>query len=370
MKHSERRFFIRSSVLACVFSILPIHAENPASADNLDLSKRIQPVLAQSKFSDPEYNIWCGSMVRDAKGTCHLFYSRWPKKLGHYAWVTHSEIARAEADHPLGPYRHAGLVLPPRGKEFWDGLCTHNPTITQFGGKFYLYYMGNTGDGKAVPNGLNWSHRNLQRIGVAVADRPEGPWKRLDKPLLDVTRGFHDALCNNNPAVTIRPDGGVLMVYKAVGDKGNKPFGGPVVHVVATADHPMGPFKKHPTPVFTAAGESFPAEDPFIWWGDGRYLAVVKDFKGHFTGQGPSLALFESANGMDWKLAQHPLVSRVGVQWKDGPWQPLLKLERPQIWLQDGEPAVLFCAAADRPDLNHTWNVAIPLMPVEKIRGK
>ncbi len=370
MKHSERRFFIRSSVLACVFSILPIHAENPASADNLDLSKRIQPVLAQSKFSDPEYNIWCGSMVRDAKGTCHLFYSRWPKKLGHYAWVTHSEIARAEADHPLGPYRHAGLVLPPRGKEFWDGLCTHNPTITQFGGKFYLYYMGNTGDGKAVPNGLNWSHRNLQRIGVAVADRPEGPWKRLDKPLLDVTPGFHDALCNNNPAVTIRPDGGVLMVYKAVGDKGNKPFGGPVVHVVATADHPMGPFKKHPTPVFTAAGESFPAEDPFIWWGDGRYLAVVKDFKGHFTGQGPSLALFESANGMDWKLAQHPLVSRVGVQWKDGPWQPLLKLERPQIWLQDGEPAVLFCAAADRPDLNHTWNVAIPLMPVEKIRGK
>jgi hypothetical protein len=93
--------------------------------------------------------------------------------------------------------------------------------------------MGNTGDRNKV-SGLNWSHRNNQRIGVAVADSPAGPWKRFDKPLIDTTPGFHDAQCLANPTVTERPDGGYLMVYKAVAEKKPQPFGGPVVHIVAT----------------------------------------------------------------------------------------------------------------------------------------
>lgn len=36
------------------------------------------------------------------------------------------------------------------------------------GKKYFLYYMGNYGDG-AVTGALNWTHRNHQRIGVAVA---------------------------------------------------------------------------------------------------------------------------------------------------------------------------------------------------------
>ena len=55
-----------------------------------------------------------------------------------------------------------------------------------------------------------------------------------------------DALVTSNPSVAARPDGGVLMIYKAVGLKRALPFGGPVVHLVATADSPTGPFTKHP----------------------------------------------------------------------------------------------------------------------------
>ena len=297
---------------------------------------------------------------RGDDGKYHLFYSRWPSALGHLAWVTHSEVAHAVADHPLGPYRHVDVALPVRGKNFWDGLCTHNPTVVRFGQKYYLYYMGNTGDGLALPD-LNWTHRNNQRIGVAVADSPNGPWTRSDQPLIDTTPGFHDALCCANPSVVQRPEGGYLMVYKAVADHGKMPFGGPVVHVVATADSPTGPFKKHPNPVFIKEGAHFPAEDPFIWRGPDRYWAVVKDFQGYFTAQGPSLALFESHDGIDWQPSKHPLVTKVGIQWDDQPWQDLFKLERPQIWLENGQPAILFCAAADRTDLNHSFNVAIPL---------
>ena len=68
--------------------------------------------------------------------------------------------------------------------------------------------MGNYGDKKIVSvpgkQRINYLHRNHQRIGVAVADSPNGPWKRFDKPVLDITHGdslAHDALMTSNPSV-------------------------------------------------------------------------------------------------------------------------------------------------------------------------
>jgi predicted GH43/DUF377 family glycosyl hydrolase len=330
------------------------------AAEDYDFTKMIQPAPASAKFEDPGYIVWCGTMVKGDDGKYHMLYSRWPAKLGHYAWVSHSEVAHAVADHPLGPYQPTGVALPERGESFWDGLCTHNPTIVKFGKKYYLYYMGNTGDRKPG-SPLNWTHRNNQRIGVAVADSPAGPWVRSDKPLIEPTPDFHDALCLANPSVVERPDGGYLMVYKAVGRQNKLPFGGPVVHVVATSDSPTGPFKKHPDPVFTHPGSSFAAEDPFIWQSEGTYWAIVKDFKGGFTHAGPSLALFRSADGFDWKPAAHPLVSKLEVRWRDGKTSALMKLERPQIYFENNQPAVLLCAAAPTNQLNESFNVQIPL---------
>lgn len=55
--------------------------------------------------------------------------------------------------------------------------------------------------------------------------------------------------------------------------KGKAPFGSPVVHLVATADIPEGPWKKNLAPIFTKPGEHFAAEDPFIWHDGDRYPA-------------------------------------------------------------------------------------------------
>ena len=361
-----------ASVLAWLGAAAPAQgADIPAAAPrpvtgaavDYDLNAMLQPVPASARFvDDPDYLVWCGSMVKSDDGKYHLFYSRWPRNLTHKAWVTHSEVAHAVADNPLGPYKPVDVALPPRGGMFWDGSCTHNPTVLHFGNKYYLYYMGNHGDG-VVQQPLNWTHRNNQRIGVAVADHPNGPWQRFDKPLIDSTPGFFDALCCANPSVTQRPDGGYLMVYKAVGDKNPLPFGGPVVHVVATSDSPTGPFKKHPQPVFTVEGNKFAAEDPFIWRGSDRYWAVVKDNQGNFTHRGCSLALFESADGIAWKLAQHPFVTVPEIRWADGITQKLSALERPQVWLENGVPKVLFCAGADDSVRSHSFNVQIPLKP-------
>lgn len=347
----------------CVPSVSNAADPVDKQAISLDFKSMISPVPATAKFVDKNFYIWGGSMVRDTDGKCHLLYSRWPRELGHNAWVTHSEIAHAVAENPLGPYQHFDVALPVRGKEFWDGMCTHNPTVHEFDGKYYLYYMGNFGDGHATKK-LNPIHRNNQRIGVAVADHPAGPWKRFDKPLIDITPtpGAHDELMTSNPSILRRADGTYVLIYKAVGTKGPLPFGGPVVHLAATSQSPLGPFVKQMKPLFTAEGVKFPAEDPYVWSAGDRCWAIVNDHKGHFNGTGEdSLALFTSADGLDWKVAEHPCVLQRKVTWADGSEQSFHRLERPQLWLENGVPIVLFCAAEETKEKKHSFNVHLPL---------
>lgn len=322
----------------------------------------MRPVPATAKFADPDYNIWCGSAVKGDDDKYHMFYSRWPRGLGHQAWVTHSEVAHAESVSPFGPWRHLDVALPPRGTPFWDGSCTHNPTVLRIGKRYYLYYTGNYGDGK-VQSPLNWTHRNNQRIGVAVADSPDGPWQRFDKPVIDTgsTADAPDALMTSNPSVAVRPDGGLLMVYKAVARRGSAPFGGPVTHLLASSKDPSGPFIKQQAEVFAAKNVMFAAEDPFIWHSEDRYRAVVKDMEGSFAGKRNSLVLWESVDGIAWRLSQHPLVSTLQVTWRDGSKQRLTKLERPQVLLEDGQPIALYCAAADDAAFHGSFNIQIPL---------
>jgi hypothetical protein len=156
------------------------------------------------------------------------------------------------------------------------------------------------------------------------------------------------------------------MVYKAVGDKNKMPFGGPVLHCVATSNSPTGSFQKHPKAVFVKEGVAFAAEDPYIWHDGKRYRAIVKDNEGYFTNAGKSLALFESADGLDWKLSAHPLVATMDVRWANGQQQKLNSLERPQLWFEKGKPVVLLCAADVSTTRDYSFNLQIPLLPIQQ----
>lgn len=154
------------------------------------------------------------------------------------------------------------------------------------------------------------------------------------------------------------------MVYKAVGRKRPLPRGGPVVHLVATSKSPLGPFTKTMKPQFTDGDSFFPAEDPFIWREGGRFRAIVKDFGGHFTRRkGRTLVLFESPDGIDWKLEDRPFVSGCTIEWADGRKEKVKHLERPQLYFENGRPVALL-AAAGRKSRNgefDSFNVQIPL---------
>ncbi len=318
---------------------------------------------------DGKWSVWGASMVKGEDGLYHIFYSRWPKAM-HWAWVTDSEIAHAVSSSPYGPFEFKDVTLPRRGKEYWDGWCTHNPTIHKFDGKYYLYYMGNTGDGDNPcvkgRDKINWQHRNNQRIGVAVADNPYGPWKRFDKPLIDVSSDpeAYDCLVTSNPSFCRMEDGRYLLIYKSVGTKFPLPNGGPVTHMCAVSDSPTGPFVKREGLVFYIEGERFPAEDPYIWYGDGRYHAIVKCIKTEGNKRLFSLVQYESEDGFDWKLSKDALVSEREYTRKDGTHFKLDHLERPQVFFENGEPTVLLCAAdtLDSDRVRHSWNVQIPLV--------
>ena len=340
----------------------------------VDFSRALQPIPLVSKFTDPGFIVWCGSLTRGDDGKYYLFYSRWPEKEGFKGWVTHSEIALAVSDRLTGPFEPVKVILKAREKGYWDSDVTHNPNIQKFDGKYYLYYMGNYG------NGEWWDHRNHQRIGVAVATSPLGPWQRSDRPVVDVSVGKWDHLMTSNPSVCRGKDGRYLIMYKGVGD-GEMPFGGNVLHGVAFSDSPMGPFEKSPEPIFRLEGVKFPAEDPFVWYQDRKYRAIVKDMHSVFLRPGTgvvagepdtdpdkltssfenksSLVLFESKNGRDWTLAKRPLVSRNELHWEDGRVQVVALLDRPQLHIESGRPRALLCAVKVSDE--ETFNVIIPL---------
>jgi hypothetical protein len=326
----------------------------------------VQPVPREDIFGDPDWYTWCGSPTMTADGRCHLFYSRWPRRAGHNAWVVKSEIAHAIADRPEGPYRFADVALPSRGGDWWDGDCTHNPCILQIDGGFVLFYMGNHGDGTYAV------HRNNQRIGAAIARHPEGPWQRCAMPIIDIAADADafDSLCVTNPAAVLRPDGTILMIYKAVARLPGRLMGGAVRYGAATADHPLGPYRKVPGRIFSPPRDDgttwMVAEDPFVWYSRAfgeRYYAIARDVIGAFTGEIGGIAQFQSRDGLEWEPAAHPLVLRAQFTWADGASSGT-KLERPSLLFDHEVPIFLFGAIdVNQPSPRcHALNVHIPLV--------
>jgi hypothetical protein len=327
-------------------------------ASDLDFSALIPARWPRSAvFTDPDSHLWDPAMVRTADGVCHLLYSTWPKRLGFDAWATHAEIAWATADEPQGPYRFHRKVLAARGGH-WDGHSVYNTCLLNYGGKFYLYYTGNHGPKEwtkdRAPDMRDeawWTQRNSQRIGVAVADHPGGPWTRFDKPLIDVGPDTGQGIIAV-PNVIARPGGGFLMVYKTLA-AGPGRFGGGVVHYPAVADNPLGPFRRHPRILIdkqkllgTTTKFNFHIDDHVEWFQDDRYYGIVKDHDAPFISpHGRSLLLIESADGLDWRLSRHSFVKDFAVTWDDGRVQRFERLEMPKLYRESSRNKVLFLAA-------------------------
>jgi len=300
-----------------------------------DSDRCIHPVPTLHQFAMPGWHVWCGSVVEHPTGVFNLFYSCWPETEGHEGWVTHSEIWRAEGPCPWGPFTNPAVVFAGCGRRTWDADNFHNVTVKKIGGRFFMYYTGNFG------NGDWWVHRNNQRIGVAVADSTAGPWKRSPQAILDVSPDSWDSLCVANPSVTTTPDGRVMMIYKGV-TSGDLPYGSQVLHGVAFSDSPEGPFRKVKDPLFQVPGSRFPFEDPHVWHADGFFRCLMKDMVGLPGSCARATLLFESEDGVHWPCENYRLVATPHLESSDGAITKVSRLERPAYFLHAEQPCLSF----------------------------
>lgn len=334
------------------------------------LGGRIPAVLERHVFALRDYNVWCPSPIRTPDGTHHLFYSRWPKVKGHEAWVTHSRICRAESDNPLGPWKDCGEVFnADKRKGCWDQDVGHNGHVVEAGGRYFLYYTGNRGSGywkgrddkPQMTHPEWWTNRNRQRVGVATAKDPRGPWTPMDAPLLEPPPGYR---LTATPFFMLRPDGKCQLVFKAV-ETGGGVQGSNVRHFIALADHPLGPFRVIDEPMISDCRTPFPIDDHCEWFQDGRYWCLAKDHGENFSGTTPCLLLLVSSDGLQWQPYQPFFVLPFRLRWTDGTSSSFDRLEMPKFLFRGGVPTNLYLAAK-HVDTEDSVCVMIPLEDVAR----
>lgn len=97
------------------------------------LGKQYGCIAPKSGFRMTGYHVWCGSAI-EVEGCFHLFASRWPVETGFPdGYRQHSEIVRAVADAPEGPYRFDEVVIGKRAPGRWDSAMAHNPAVYRWG---------------------------------------------------------------------------------------------------------------------------------------------------------------------------------------------------------------------------------------------
>lgn len=113
-------------------------------------------------------------------------------------------------DGIAGPYKDVEIVLQPdENTQDWEGeqaVDSFNPY--KVGDKWYAFYGGHYH--KERPEGWRWP------VGLAVADKLSGPWKRMPEGFnpVPIVETFAE-----NPVVSKLPDGRYLAVFDSLGPR-------------------------------------------------------------------------------------------------------------------------------------------------------
>lgn len=327
--------------------------------DDLRLYDKFEPIATENIFKTEGYYNWGTSIIKGKDGKYHMFYSRWKKEYGFYGWLTHSEIAHATSKNPSGPWKYKKTALEGAGKNRWDAITAHNPKIKYFEGKYYLYYIStNLGDKAYLEEDLietaktGYSHPNWkilrpnQRTGVAVSNSINGPWQRMQQPLIEPSGPI--TTLTVNPAIDKGKDGKYYLVIK--GDKPNeKRF--IRNQAVAISETPAGPFIIQEKPVI----DYIDTEDMSIWYDETR-----NRFYGVFHTHG-FIGMVTSEDGINWKKSNEYVLMRKEVRMKDGSVLIPDRLERPFIYHENGKPKVLSLAVKKD---NDSYSIFIPIEEV------
>jgi len=325
------------------------------------LYKFLQSIEPDNGFHLSDHWVWDGSIIQDEDGQWHMFASRWPKSLAmHPGWLFGSEVVRAVADTPTGPYTFQEVVFPRRDPGFFDGRMTHNPSIRKCGDEYLLFYIGcswfseiSLEDNKFTRESDAWFHDpwtrevySSMRIGLARSPSLTGPWERLDEPILSAAPGGWDKGSIVNPSPFVMDNGEIYMAYAS-----SHPVGITDVACsnigIAHAPHSRAPFSRISTvPALPMpAGEEYWFEDPFLWYADGSFHMIMKDMKQSKSFEQDAGIYAYSSGAKTWHWGDPPEAYSKTVQMGTSQ-QALGQVERPQLVLQDGTPRFFTAACA------------------------
>jgi len=369
--YSRRKFILDVSKGVALFTLANSSLACNAKKENAFID-RLLPAPLGGGFEMEDYWVWGSSVIKGEDGKYHMFASRWAKDIGFGKWVTNSEIVRAVSDTPVGPYEFQEVVLPQRGKEYFDGLVTHNPRIIKYRENFLLYYFGTTYDFD-IPqsNESIWADHRAKdawmnkRIGMAYSESVKGPWKRMDRPVLEPRKGKWDASITSNPSPVVNEKTGEIHLLYKSSTHGLTP---PLLLGACKATRMEGPYERiADDPIFnfdTSETNENDVEDPYVWWVDDHYELIMKDRFGHICGERGGGIHALSKDGVNWELAANPLAYSKNILWDDGKIIHHNHFERPSLLIEDGEPTFLFAATGLGPKewaFEKTWNMVIPL---------
>lgn len=188
----------------------------------------------------------------------YLWYTKGKLHHGYDAtifWATSADGKR---------WTERGEALARGEKGAWDEQSVFTPNILAADGKYWLFYT-------AVPKPFFNEGPNITKtaVGVAVAEKPEGPWRRIAaNPILRATddpRQF-DSMRVDDACLIVR-DGKYLLYYKGRqwdNTPGNTRMG------LAVAERPEGPYVRHPGNPIVAGGH-----EVLVWPVGSRVVAMI-----------------------------------------------------------------------------------------------
>ncbi|WP_044199952.1 family 43 glycosylhydrolase [Dyadobacter tibetensis] len=177
--------------------------------------------------------------------TYYIWYSRMNSPVTSGYWATIWYATSTDEGHS---WTEQGMALGVGEPGNFDSHSVFTPNILAFQGKYYMYYTGV----KPTPGNPNREFEgnhttDITAIGLAVADRPEGPFKRVgNNPILSISQKPEDFDSYRiDDASLLVKDNKIWLYYKGRSIVHGERGPGLTEMNVAIADKPEGPFVKH-----------------------------------------------------------------------------------------------------------------------------
>lgn len=267
-----------------------------------------------------QYSYWDGGIIKDEEtGMYYMFASRWNQAGGHWGengisgWQG-SQAIYAVSDNLYGPYTDMGPLWPDwcdgAGHNVFPFMVSEDDPLYDEGYR-YAIMISDTGMHSEIANGT-----------IHIAKDLDGPWDLLDNG----NGGRLNAVGSSgyymtNVSITLREDG----KYEAINRNGD----------IAIADTLAGVWEVQLYGLWWQV-EGMPnvnIEDPVIWYSDGLYHVIANkwDTKEAFY--------LTSEDGVtDW--VRHSGIAYTPNEnflvYEDGTENNWTKLERPNIYVEDG----------------------------------